>query len=111
MGEVWWSLLIPLAGGGRDTMASRTVGLAELRRRLKEYYQQSKVSNRLPLKSLTLKKIKSGKHPKLKAKFTITDPIGVRSENKLILNWIFPEIGPKPTEQCYLWVRLHPDQV
>ena len=62
IGEIFWSLLPALAAtGGRATAAVRETGLLELKRRLQRYYKSSKVSNRLPLKRLTLGKIKSQK--------------------------------------------------
>ena len=69
LGEVLWSLLPVLASaGGRPTAAVRERGLIELKRRLKRYYEERKVTNRLPLKRLTLGKVKSKAGPKLKAK-------------------------------------------
>ena len=69
LGEVFWSLLPMLAGaGGRPTIAVRERGLMELKQRLRAYYKTSRVTNRLPVKRLTLGKIKSRTEPKLKAK-------------------------------------------
>ncbi len=69
IGEVWWSILPALAGGnGRSAAQKRELGLRELKGRLKAYYSEHRISNKLPLKRLTLNKIKSKGHPKLKAK-------------------------------------------
>ena len=42
--------------------------MRELKGRLKAYYSEHRISNKLPLKRITLNKIKSKGHPKLKAK-------------------------------------------
>ena len=69
LGEIWWSLLPRLAsaatgGAHRD----RSTGLKELQRRLKRYYSERRVDSKIPIKRLTLRKIKARRHPKLKAK-------------------------------------------
>ena len=69
LGSVWWSLLPALASPrGRPTTAVRETGLSALKDRLKTYYRDRKVSNKLPLKRLTLGKVKAKCGPKLKAK-------------------------------------------
>jgi len=69
IGEVWWSLLVHLAGGGaRSQAVLRERGLVQLRIRLRQFYVLRKISNRLPLKRLTLRKIKVKGTAKLKAK-------------------------------------------
>ena len=50
---------------GRDTTGE---GLRLLKERLREYYRSNNVDSRIPLGRLTLRKIKAGRHPKLKAK-------------------------------------------
>jgi hypothetical protein len=67
-GEVWWSILPHLAPAGTTKAQRRAAGLKVLKARLQEYYKTTKVSSKMPISRLTLRKIKSKKHPKLKAK-------------------------------------------
>ena len=62
MGEVWWSLLLPLASksGGPCT---KEQGFAELKRRIKKYYEDFAIDSRMPMKRFKISKIKSGRYP------------------------------------------------
>jgi len=70
LGEVWWSLLLDLAGPSTGTVASkRRRGLRLLKQRVKRFYKLHRVDSRVPLRNFHVGKIKSGKHaPKLKVK-------------------------------------------
>ena len=74
VGEVWWYLLPRLAesASGR-TKSDRASGLTELKRRLQKFHKEHRVDSRIPIRRLTLGKIKAKKHPKLKAKAVQTN--------------------------------------
>ena len=69
LGEVLWSILPQLGDAAASSdKARRSSGLRALKDRLKEFYEANGTESRIPVKRLTLRKIKSKKFPKLKAK-------------------------------------------
>ena len=69
LGGVFWSLLPHLAPESTDTVGTeRQKGLAVLKSRLKEYYKAHKISSKVPMRSFSLRTLKTNKRPKLKAK-------------------------------------------
>ena len=70
LGEVLWSLLDDLAGLAVGTLAARRArGFKELKKRIRQYYSEKRISTRVPLKRFKVTRIKSGnKSPKLGVK-------------------------------------------
>ena len=69
LGEILWTILPRLAPvRTRYWMVNRQRGLQVLKARLARYYANNRQKTRLPLRRLTLRKIKVKRHPKLKAK-------------------------------------------
>ena len=70
LGEVFWSLLDDLAGLAVGTLAARRArGFKELKKRIRQYYSEKRISTRVPLKRFKVTRIKSGnKSPKLGVK-------------------------------------------